>query len=119
MAVVSVVLANYLEGRIERMLRQMEAIFLDLLPHLERFEGRVRTTEVSGENGNELKVVTLDSRRAAEPPRTDAAATNQISASRKPRSQKRPNTDTALPASAEKIIARKPGPATLRNNFDG
>lgn len=130
-AVVSVVLANYLEGRIERMLRQMEAIFLDLLPHLERFEGRVRTTEVQGENGSELKVVSLESRGKAETLQTDATSgrqtsqasqtnqTNQISASRKPRSQKRPTTDnTSLPATAEKMIARKPGPATLRSNFD-
>ena len=41
-AVVSVLLANYLEGRIERLLRLMEDIFVDLLPHLERFEGKLR-----------------------------------------------------------------------------
>lgn len=44
-AVVSVVLANFLEGRIEGLLRKMEAIFLDLLPQLERFEGRLRVSE--------------------------------------------------------------------------
>ncbi len=41
-AVVSVLLANYLEGRIERLLRLMEDLFVDLLPHLERFEGKLR-----------------------------------------------------------------------------
>ena len=40
-AVFSVVLANFLEGRIERLLRLMEEIFLDLLPQLERYEGRM------------------------------------------------------------------------------
>lgn len=55
-AVVSVVLANWLEGRIERMLEKMEAIFLDLLPHFERFEGRMRVTESLEAEGSVIKV---------------------------------------------------------------
>lgn len=47
-AVVSVLLANYLEGRIERLLRMMEELFIDLLPHLERFEGKLRVTRAGG-----------------------------------------------------------------------
>lgn len=113
-AVVSVVLANYLEGRIERLLRQMEAIFLDLLPHLERFEGRVRVSEVTGADGVELKLRPLDPAAEAD------SSTNRISASKKPRSQKRPAADgKSLPAAAEKMVTRKPGASTLRGNFDG
>lgn len=124
-AVVSVVLANYLEGRIERLLRQMESIFLDLLPHLEQFEGRVRASESSGENGNTLMLHTLtgNSSAAVSAPPSDAApAKNRISASKKPRSQKRPvaaDSKKSLPASAETTTTRKPAPRTLRNNFDG
>ena len=51
-AVISVVLANFLEGRIEALLRKMEAIFLDLLPQLERFEGRLRVTESMAEDSS-------------------------------------------------------------------
>jgi biopolymer transport protein ExbB len=47
-AVVSVLLANYLEGRIERLLRLMEDLFVDLLPHLERFEGKLRVARAGG-----------------------------------------------------------------------
>ena len=113
-AVVSVVLANYLEGKIERLLRQMEAIFLDLLPHLERFEGRLRVNEVTGPDGVELKL------RSLEQTATEAeASVNRIATSRKPRSQKRPATDgKAVTAVNEKIVTRKPGPSTLRSNFD-
>ncbi|MCP4175866.1 MAG: MotA/TolQ/ExbB proton channel family protein [Fuerstiella sp.] len=58
-AVFSVVLANFLEGRIERLLRQMEEIFLDLLPQLERYEGRIRIAEATsgGEPGIRVKTV--------------------------------------------------------------
>lgn len=49
-AVISVILANFLEGRIDRTLKFMEAIFLDLLPGLERYEGRVRISESSVDN---------------------------------------------------------------------
>ncbi|MCR9199855.1 MAG: MotA/TolQ/ExbB proton channel family protein [Planctomycetaceae bacterium] len=113
-AVVSVVLANYLEGKIERLLRQMEAIFLDLLPHLERFEGRMRVSEVTGPNGVELKLRSLE-----HAPAEGEASTNRIAASRKPRSQKRPATDgKSVSGVNEKIVTRKPGPSTLRSNFD-
>lgn len=112
-AVVSVVLANYLEGKIERLLREMEAIFLDLLPHLERFEGRLRVSEATGPDGVELKL------RSLEPSAEAEASTNRIAASRKPRSQKRPATDgKSVAAVNEKIVTRKPGPSTLRSNFD-
>jgi biopolymer transport protein ExbB len=40
----AVILANILEGRIERLLREMEDIFLEVLPQFERFEGKLRIT---------------------------------------------------------------------------
>lgn len=55
-AIVSVVLANWLEGRVERLLEKMEGIFLDLLPQFERFEGRMRVTESMEPEGSVLKV---------------------------------------------------------------
>ncbi|MDG1895384.1 MAG: MotA/TolQ/ExbB proton channel family protein [Fuerstiella sp.] len=58
-AVFSVVLANFLEGRIERLLRQMEAIFLDLLPQLERYEGRIRITESTAAEEAGIRVKTV------------------------------------------------------------
>ena len=64
-AVVSVVLANYLEGRIERLLKQMEAIFLDLLPQLERYEGRLRITESTDPADGGIRIKTNQPAAAA------------------------------------------------------
>ncbi|MEO2013017.1 MAG: MotA/TolQ/ExbB proton channel family protein [Fuerstiella sp.] len=58
-AIVSVVLANFLEGRIERLLRHMEALFLDLLPQLERYEGRLRISESMSVDEPGLRVKTI------------------------------------------------------------
>ena len=58
-AVFSVVLANFLEGRIERLLRQMEEIFLDLLPQLERYEGRLRIAESTSTEEPGIRVRTV------------------------------------------------------------
>ena len=46
-AVIAVLLANYLEGRIERLLRQLEDVFLELLPDFERFEGKLRVSRTA------------------------------------------------------------------------
>lgn len=58
-AVVAVLLANFLEGRLDRILRAMEELFLDLIPQFERFEGKLRVArtqnEESGESGILLK----------------------------------------------------------------
>jgi biopolymer transport protein ExbB len=58
-AVVAVMLANYLEGRVDRILRAMEDLFLDLIPQFERFEGKFRVSRTqdneSGESGILLK----------------------------------------------------------------
>ncbi|MEZ6132026.1 MAG: MotA/TolQ/ExbB proton channel family protein [Planctomycetaceae bacterium] len=70
-AVVSVILANFLEGRIEKTLQFMEAIFLDLLPGLERYEGRVRITE-STVDGEGIRIRQLT--QAERPTATQAVA---------------------------------------------
>ena len=54
-AIPAVLLANSLEGRIERLLRDMEDIFLEVLPQFERFEGKFRVTRKSGSTGVLLK----------------------------------------------------------------
>lgn len=51
-AVVAVLIANWLESRIERLLRDMEEIFLEIIPQFERYEGKVRVTR-SSESGSE------------------------------------------------------------------
>ena len=43
-AILAVVLAHYLEGCIDRLLREMEDIFLEILPQFERYEGKLRIT---------------------------------------------------------------------------
>jgi len=130
-AVVSVVLANFLEGRIERLLQQMEGIFLDLLPHLERYEGRVRISEASVEDGG-IRV------RQTQPSTSDKSASTKHDSDKsgshsapkatrttKPkRSPDAPPPATAKPAVvAETTPEKKPvssaGAKTLRSHFDG
>ena len=47
-AIPAIMVANMLEGRIERLLRDMEDVFLELLPQFERFEGKLRVTRKAG-----------------------------------------------------------------------
>ena len=58
-AVVAVLLANFLEGRLDRILRSMEELFLDLIPQFERYEGKLRVartqSDESGDSGVLLK----------------------------------------------------------------
>jgi biopolymer transport protein ExbB len=57
-AIPAVLLANMLEGRIERLLRDMEDMFLEVLPQFERFEGKFRVTRKAGSSGVLLKGTT-------------------------------------------------------------
>ena len=124
-AVVSVVLANFLEGRIERLLRKMEEVFLDLLPLLEKFEGRVRISEVAAGEVGGIKIrnlqqttATVDQQAVAEERQPKAG--NKIQSSNKPRSQKRPTlvSENSLPTAAEKTVVQKITKPSLRSNFD-
>jgi len=47
-AIPAILIANMLESRIDRLLRIMEDVFLELLPQFERFEGKIRVARKSG-----------------------------------------------------------------------
>lgn len=47
-AIPAVLIASWLESRIDRLLRDMEDIFLEILPQFERFEGKLRIRAVEG-----------------------------------------------------------------------
>jgi biopolymer transport protein ExbB len=44
-AIPAAVLAHYFEGRIQNLFRELDEYLFDLLPHLERYEGRLRLTK--------------------------------------------------------------------------
>lgn len=54
-AIPAIIIANLLEGRIERLLRGMEDVFNEILPLFERFEGKWRVTMKSDASGVVLK----------------------------------------------------------------
>lgn len=64
-AIPAVFLANLLEGRIDRLLREMEDFFLEILPQFERFEGKLRVTRKSGSEGVLLKGTSPQTPRSA------------------------------------------------------
>ncbi len=82
-AVVSVLLANYLEGRIERLLRLMEDLFVDLLPHLERFEGKLRVAR-TGLTDDAAGVQLRTKRSSGSPEANSREASASTIQSRKP-----------------------------------
>lgn len=54
-AIPAIIVANMLEGRIERLLRAMEDVFNEIVPLFERFEGKWRVTMKSDSSGVVLK----------------------------------------------------------------
>ncbi|MDA1165247.1 MAG: MotA/TolQ/ExbB proton channel family protein, partial [Planctomycetota bacterium] len=65
-AVIAVLLANFLEGRLDRILRGMEELFLDLIPQFERYEGKFRVSRTqSGESGESGILLKGTTRKAA------------------------------------------------------
>ena len=54
-AIPAIIIANSLEGRIERLLRGMEDVFNEILPLFERFEGKWRVSMKSDASGVVLK----------------------------------------------------------------
>ncbi len=110
-AVVSVLLANYLEGRIERLLRLMEDLFVDLLPHLERFEGKLRvarsglTDDAAGVQLRTKRTVAASTSEgtawaAATPPPGPTAKTSS-----QPQVQKLPESDSGWDSADEPEFA--------------
>jgi biopolymer transport protein ExbB len=54
-AIPAVLFAHYFEGRIERLVREIEEIMVEILAHLERFEGKARLKpQVRSRMGDEL-----------------------------------------------------------------
>ncbi|MEQ9412043.1 MAG: MotA/TolQ/ExbB proton channel family protein [Fuerstiella sp.] len=126
-AVVSVILANFLEGRIERLLGRMEALFLDLLPRLERYEGKVRVTEAGPGEAGGIRVRQLHTATAASRAENTAAEAGKQAARRMgaPRrivrtaASAREQVPAAEPLSeATPVPKKKSGYETLRANFD-
>ena len=63
-AIPAIVVANLLEGRIERLLRGMEDVFNEILPLFERFEGKWRVMLKSDASGVILKETSASSTAA-------------------------------------------------------
>lgn len=61
-AVVAVLIANWLESKIEKLLRNMEEIFLEIIPQFERYEGKVRVTRSSTQENGEASGVLVKGR---------------------------------------------------------
>jgi biopolymer transport protein ExbB len=74
-AIPAIIIANILEGRIERLLRGMEDVFNEVLPLFERFEGKWRVTRKSDASGVILKGTTpkLESKSDSSPPPKSAS----------------------------------------------
>ena len=62
-----VLLAHYLEGRIDRLLRNMEELFQEILPRFEQFEGKIRVQR-AGTKGQKNNRPPRDASTAASPP---------------------------------------------------
>lgn len=134
-AVVSVILANFLEGRIERLLREMEEIFLTLLPRLERFEGKLRVAESgSGPDGG-IRVKQIHTAAAGTKSVREAASSTAQSARKlgAPRRIARPSSAASESISPERAAvsstheqqtqperndSQESKLETLRSNFD-
>ena len=128
-AVVSVVLANFLEGRIEKLLRQLEAIFLDLLPRLEEYEGRIRVAQKTGDpdsilvrrvTGNSSGVPRKDSGAGR---RSESGGSRELGTPRKMVRRPAPEKSDQASEESSKISdtdSEKPAAPveTLRGNFD-
>ena len=84
-AVLSVVVANFLEGRIERLLKQMEELFLELVPLFERYEGKYRVSR-SPEENDELGIVVKNIARKASTRSTAAQAESEPGNGNSPKS---------------------------------
>jgi biopolymer transport protein ExbB len=89
-AVVAVLLANFLEGRLDRILRSMEELFLDLVPQFERYEGKFRVSRTqndeSGESGILLKGTARKAPARAETEVQFASDDDAVNAGGRPRS---------------------------------
>ncbi len=89
-AVVAVLLANFLEGRLDRILRSMEELFLDLIPQFERYEGKFRVSRTQNDESGESAILLKGTARKA-PAKSEgetqfASGDEPVSAGARPRS---------------------------------
>ena len=110
-AVISVVLANFLEGRIEKILRQLEDVFLDLLPRLERYEGKIRIVENSPAEEPGIKVKTLQPADTMAPT-NPAAIANPVAATNQAANQERATQSAATRRPGRPGASQRGGPAS-------
>ena len=109
-AIPAILVANSLEGRIERLLRDMEDVFLEVLPEFERFEGKLRVTrrrDSSDKSGIMLKGSAV---KPATTPAAPAPVPSKPAASSKPAVPSKPAATVARPAPAADV-----GKATAAN----
>ena len=109
-AIPAILVANSLEGRIERLLRDMEDVFLEVLPEFERFEGKLRVTrrrDSSDKSGIMLKGSTV---KPATTPAAPAPVPSKPAAPSKPAVPSKPAATVARPAPAADV-----GKATAAN----
>ena len=89
-AVVAVLLANFLEGRLDRILRSMEELFLDLVPQFERYEGKFRVARTHNDESGESRILLKGTtRKQATKPQTEvqfASDDESVNAGERPRS---------------------------------
>ena len=89
-AVVAVLLANFLEGRLDRILRSMEELFLDLVPQFERYEGKIRVARTHNEESGESRILLKGTaRKQAAKPQTEvpfASDNDSVNVDERPRS---------------------------------
>ena len=116
-AVVAVLIANWLESRIERLLRDMEEIFLEIIPQFERYEGKVRVTRAATQETGDASGVLMKGRggqapakaaakpAAAKPAAAKAAAAKHTAAKRPAKKQAAPPKAAAPPKPAPSNLA--------------
>ncbi len=110
-AVVSVLLANSLEGRIERLLRLMEDLFVDLLPHLERFEGKLRVARAAGLASDSVGVQLRTKRASASADAAGQRADAAVSRTAKSQSGSQPTAVSRTEASDDPNFEEATGSA--------
>ncbi|GEM_PF-241711 len=91
-AVVAVLISNWLESKIERLLRDMEEIFLEIVPQFERYEGKVRVTRSASQEAGESSGVLLKGRpnRDRADVQKPAAARSRLQQPKQPPAMRRP-----------------------------
>ena len=81
-AIIGILCAHFLEGRIDRLLREMEDLLLAILPQFERYEGRTRVSRKSSSRKGTATTATKDEAAEIEEPTGSAQTEDRASADR-------------------------------------